>query len=80
MGRRVSYTRESVERALEMHAVEGRIRSWACFDGRWIILLNTTGTTDESIELRTLWEVRVLVAGLTSAKYTPDPDRPTAIY
>lgn len=66
---RVPYTRQSVERALDLHVNGQRIRSWLTVSGadtaklRCSVRLND-GTT---LELRSLREAYIMTAALASA-------------
>lgn len=64
MGKRLSYTVETVERALDLHKSSGLIKDWGYKGGdRWYIV-NSTG---DMFEVRSLREAYVLVNGLGSA-------------
>jgi len=63
------YTRESVERALASHADAGRISSWSrTGDGRYVVTLNSRVAAFD-LELSSLREAWILVAGLASTHY-----------
>lgn len=63
------YTRESVERALDHHKAQGRIRSWDQVEGGGYAVWLNRGVHNPALELRSLREAWVLVAGLASAGY-----------
>lgn len=64
MGKKLTYTVDTVERALDIHKASGLIKEWGYKGGdRWFVV-NSTG---EPFELRSLREAYVLVNGLGSA-------------
>ena len=72
MAKGKGYSKESVERALQIHADKGRIGSWILDPDkpgdRYIVFLNS----GVHLELRSLREAYVFVNGLASAAQTQD--------
>lgn len=72
------YTRESIERALDVHVAAGRIRSWRPVDPNTAEALTGTGYLyivelwqHDPLVLRSLREAFVFVCGLASAGCAP---------
>lgn len=68
MPRRLPFTRQSVEYALDLHVNGGRIQRWITVAGdtikpRYVVLLNDGNT----MELRSLREAYLVTAALASA-------------
>jgi hypothetical protein len=72
MGARVTYTPDSIARALDHHTRRRAIRWWDRRDERYRVGLNT-GARDDVLDLRSHREAWLLVAGLASAQHTPEP-------
>lgn len=73
MSGRVAYRAASIEWALEHHRAGGRIESWRRLpEGRYMVGLNRLAVPAE-IELRSLREAHVFVAGLASASHAAPP-------
>lgn len=63
MPRRLGYSVDSVERALDVHLSNGRIRAWRCLGAnRWSVTL----TIGDDLALRSLREAYVFVCGVAS--------------
>jgi hypothetical protein len=71
MGARLTYTPDSIARALDHHQRRAAIRWWTRSGDRYRIALNT-GARDGVLELRSHREAWLLVAGLASAQHTPE--------
>jgi hypothetical protein len=69
---RVTYTPDSIARALDHHTRRRAIRWWDRRDERYRVGLNT-GAHDDVLDLRSHREAWLLVAGLASAQHTPEP-------
>lgn len=64
MGKKLSYTPESVERALELHKASGLIREWGRNGDKRYFAVSARA---DRIELRSLREAYVYVNGLGHA-------------
>lgn len=74
MTSRRSYTADSVARALDVHLAAGRIRGWQAQGSRYTVELHRAA----DLELRSLREAYVFVAGLASAHMAPEQGSPQA--
>jgi hypothetical protein len=68
---RVTYTPDSIARALDHHQRRAAIRWWSRSGDRYRVALNT-GAHDGVLELRSHREAWLFVAGLASAQHTPE--------
>jgi hypothetical protein len=69
MTTRLTYSTETIIRALDSHLDAGRIRDWrGTGTGRFVVSLNRA----DDLELRSLREAHVFVAGLASAHLAPE--------
>jgi hypothetical protein len=75
MTSRRSYNADSITRALDVHLDAGRIRNWQGLgNGRFVVSLHRA----DDLELRSLREAYVFVAGLASAHMAPEQGSPQA--
>lgn len=74
MTTRRTYTADSIARALDVHLDAGRIRGWNQNGTRYTVSLNRA----DDLELRSLREAYVFVAGLASAHMAPEQGTPAA--
>jgi hypothetical protein len=75
MTTRRSYNADSITRALDVHLDAGRIRNWQGLgNGRFVVSLHRA----DDLELRSLREAYVFVAGLASAHMAPEQGSPEA--
>lgn len=67
MAKKVSYTRESIERALDVHTDQGRIVGWKLGEKIGTYLIEVHGQL-EFLELRSLREVWIFLHGIMTTK------------